>query len=125
MEYFIFDQEACACFYNFKGLEVSIMPQFFASFRLQGGVQSPLSPEDSFFQCQVDEIYNHNLGPNCQASVDDLPYDYRETFDMDDGERHDSDDDDHSHLGQVDECPGRVIHQANPASNVVLPSRLA
>ena len=62
----------------------------------------------------MDAIYNHNLGPDCQASVDDLPYDYRETFAAGDGQRDDFDDDqddgDHIHLGLVDECPGRVIH---------------
>lgn len=46
---------------------------------------------------------------------------------MGDGLRDDFDDDqgdgDHIHLGQVDECPGRVIHQANPDSDVVLPQK--
>ena len=107
MEYFKFEARACACFYNYEELGVKMLPQFFRQFRLPDGVASPLAPEDTFLQCQVDEIYNHYLGADCQATVDRLPYDYRESYSNDRFHQHGPDG---LHIGRIRDCPGRVVH---------------
>ena len=33
-------------------------------------------------QCQIDEIYKHELNENCEANVADLSYDYRTTINL-------------------------------------------
>ena len=74
-----------------------------------GTVRNPLSRDNTILQCQADEIYNHNLGPECQARVDDLPYDYRITI-PDSFHRIGPTFDRNGHFGAVRGCDGRVIH---------------
>ena len=75
----------------------------------------PFSAGEAILQCQYDEIYNHNLGPDCQARATDLPYDYRQSqTNVDSFHRHGVPNEDgydrHGHFGDVEGCSGRVIH---------------
>lgn len=67
-------------------------------------------------QCQIDEIYKHELNENCEANVADLSYDYRTTINLYFGFIHEhgppGEDgfDENGHFGAIPGCEGRVIH---------------
>ena len=108
-----FDQKSCACMFDMEKLKGKIRGHYF-----KDSVPSPLTPGESYLQCQIDEIYKHGLGDDCQARADDLPYDYRTTMKDHFGYGHKHGEpntgfyDEHGHFGAVEECEGRVIHFA-------------
>ena len=117
---YYFDQDACACFYDEDKL-----PLFYSNQYFSGSKPSPISPGESYLPCQLDEIYNHNLGANCKANIDALPYDYRKGienyygFVHEHGEKGANGFDEDGHFGAVPQCEGRVIHIADEKSGVV------
>ena len=120
---YYFDQKSCTCMFDFVKLEGKIQGHYF-----KDSVPSPLVPGESYLQCQIDEIYKHDLGDDCSAPVNELPYDYTETmklhfgFDHEHGEPNTGHYDEHGHFGAIEDCEGRVIHYAD--NTVVLPPQL-
>ena len=116
---FYFDQQACACVYDDYYLNQ------YKNFFQNGCEPNPLVPGECAFSCQIQEIYNHGLDENCQAVVDDLPYDYRtaeERF-IAYGHEHKYDRDDvnydlNGHFGTTKDCPYKTVHLTK-VSNVV------
>ena len=135
LDFYYFDQDACACLFDtsrifefeneefFTGLSALTFVNRFGDLRSLT-VQSPTDPERAFLQCQIDEIYNHNLGENCEADVAELPYDYRHSIDHFFGFRHLHYDElgeleseysrdqftEDGHFGEIEGCDGRVVH---------------
>lgn len=110
---YAFDQKTCTCQFDFDKLDGKITGHFF-----KDSVPSPLSPGESYLQCQIDEIANHGLGDDCKGRVNELPYDYRTTMDLYFGYDHEHGEpntghfDEHGHFGKIEDCEGRVIHYA-------------
>ena len=80
IEFYSFNQEACACLINHDVLDEPLHPELILDFFFEGAVISPFSTGDFFFQCQIDEIYNHGLGPDCSKEAEDLAYNYTDTL---------------------------------------------
>ena len=131
---YYFDKKACACFWNEDVLFATenadqlsaILGQIPSMQVTEEGVQSPLDPAQISLECQVDQIWEHNLDENCEAFAEDLQYDYRTViddyfgFDHKHGEPDSPGFDEHGHFGNFDaECPGNVVHWVEQDSDMI------
>ena len=84
IEYYQFQQDACACFFNYDILEGEVKPELMLDVYFTGATNSPFVPGQFNLQCQINEIYNHGLGPDCNNEIANIPYDYTDCLEAND-----------------------------------------